>query len=131
MEFALAVHDRQLAEHGGREGVRDMNALESALARPQNLLSYGRNVTLFDMAAAYAAGIAKNHPFVDGNKRTSLVVCMSFLELNGFDSDTDEESIAIVFEELASGKLSEKALAAWLKQHAFGIKKEPRGSKKR
>ena len=126
LELVLAIHDRQLAEHGGREGVRDMNALKSALARPQNLLAYGNASTLFELAAVLAVGIAKNHPFIDGNKRTALVVAMSFLEVNGYESDTDEESIAVVFEQLAEGKLNERQLAAWLEEHAVAVKKAPK-----
>src|SRR3954447_2101174 len=93
LELVLVVHNRQLAEHGGPEGVRDMNALESALARPRNLLAYGDKPSLFRLAAAYAAGIAKNHPFLDGNKRTALVVCMTFLELNGVTAFFNEEQL--------------------------------------
>jgi death-on-curing protein len=78
------------------------------------------------MAAALAAGIAKNHLFIDGNKRTALVVAMSFLELNGYENDTDEESIAEVFEQLAEGKRSEKWLSAWLEERSVGVKKAPR-----
>jgi death-on-curing protein len=129
IDLVLLIHDRQLAEHGGREGVRNINLLESALARPHHLLTYQENVTLFDLAAAMAAGVARNHPFVDGNKRTALVISMAFLELNGMDSNGTEEEIALVFEELAAGTLTEKALARWLKEHAFASRKKPKRAK--
>jgi death-on-curing protein len=126
LELVLLIHDLQLTEHGGRQGIRDLNALKSAIARLQNLLSYGKKPTLFDLAASVAAGIAKNHPFIDGNKRTALVVAMSFLELNGFDSTATEEAIAIAFEQLAAGTLNDSQLARWFKQHAIPIRKRPR-----
>lgn len=125
LELVLIIHDRQLAEHGGREGVRDLNALKSALARPQNLLVYEHKSTLFQMAAALACGIAKNHPFIDGNKRTALVVAMGFLELNGYESDADEESIAVLFEQLAEGKIKEENVSAWLEENEVGVRKPP------
>jgi death-on-curing protein len=130
LELVLVIHDRQLAEHGGREGVHDLNALKSALERPQNLLAYGNTSTLFELAAVLAEGIAKNHPFIDGNKRTALVVAMSFLELNGSESDTDEESIAVIFEQLAEGKLHERQLSAWLEERAVGVESEEEQTKK-
>lgn len=125
LELVLVIHDRQLAEHGGREGVRDMNALNLALARPQNLLAYGNTSTLFELAAVLAVEITKNHPFIDGNERTAFVVAMSFLEANGQESEADEESVALIFEQLAAGKLNERQLAVWLEEHAVGVKKAP------
>jgi death-on-curing protein len=82
-DVVLAIHEMQLAEHGGPLGIRDRGLLESALARPQNVYHYRPGATLLEMAAAYAGGITQNHPFVDGNKRTGWVVCALFLELNG------------------------------------------------
>ena len=82
LPLVLAIHNRQLAEHGGSEGIRDQGLLESALFRPLNLLNYG-NPSIFELAAAYGYGITKNHPFIDGNKRTSYVVMRTFLKLNG------------------------------------------------
>ena len=112
----LAIHGELLAEHGGSEGVRDVGLLESALARPSNLLSYD-TPTLFDMAAAYAYGIAKNHPFVDGNKRTALACCDVFLQLNGFELNATEPEATTTFLALASGSLTEAELAHWISQH--------------
>jgi death on curing protein len=129
LEVVLVVHNRQLAEHGGPEGVRDMNALESALARPRNLLAYGDKPSLFRLAAAYAAGIAKNHPFLDGNKRTALVVCMTFLELNGVTAFFNEEQLAILFERLAGGEIKEAQLAEELQELAT-LKKQPQRQRK-
>ncbi|MGL5074500.1 MAG: type II toxin-antitoxin system death-on-curing family toxin, partial [Waterburya sp.] len=83
-EVVIAIHLRQLAEHGGSDGIRDRGLLESALFRPRNLFNYG-NSTIFDLAAAYGYGITSNHPFIDGNKRTSYVVMRTFLKLNGYD----------------------------------------------
>jgi death on curing protein len=111
----LAIHEAQIAEHGGLDGIRDMNALESAIARPQNLLAYG-NPDLAALAAAYAFGIANNHAFVDGNKRTSEVVTRTFLILNGSDlKSTDAEKVQ-VWSDLGAGRLSEAALADWLRE---------------
>src|SRR5277367_394505 len=88
----LVIHDRQLAEHGGSTGVRDESLLESALARPRNLLAYSEeNVSLYRLAAAYSRGISSNHPFVDGNKRTALVVSFAFLDVNGFEMTASQE----------------------------------------
>jgi death-on-curing protein len=110
----LAIHDEQLAEHGGGTGVRDIGLFESALARPRNQAEYG-NPDVADLAAAYAFEIAKNHPFVDGNKRTSYVISRLFLRLNGFDLTASEVERLRVWLDLASGKMSEEALAAWFR----------------
>lgn len=116
LDIALAVHDRQLAEHGGPTGVRDRGMLESALARPLNQWSYGED-DLCALAAAYAYGIARNHPFTDGNKRTAWVFARLFLRLNGQTlSFTPREAIAMVLA-LAAGELSEDELADWFRQH--------------
>lgn len=118
----LVVHDESLAEHGGREGVRDRALLESALARPKSLLAYSdKTVPLTRLAAAYAAGIARNHPFIDGNKRTALLVSFAFLELNGMQIEAPAEAIYLNFMRLAEGSLSEKVLAEWLEQNAVAI----------
>ena len=116
-ETVLAIHDRQLAEHGGGTGLRHARLLASALARPQNLLAYGADPPpdLPALAAAYAYGIATNHPFVDGNKRTAYVVCRTFLLVNGKDLNTDPTSKYITFLRLASGEVSEEALATWIR----------------
>ena len=116
LDIALGVHDRQLSEHGGPTGVRDQGALESALARPVNQWNYGED-DLCTLAAAYAYGIARNHPFVDGNKRTAWVFARLFLKLNGQTlSFTPRGAIDLVLS-LAAGELSEKELADWFRQH--------------
>lgn len=117
----FAMHQRQIAEHGGTEGVRDEGLLLSALARPENLYAYGENVDLATLAASYAFGVAKNHPFLDGNKRTALVVAVTFLNLNGFDFDAPEEETYLIFLKLAEGALSEEELAVWFRDRLFSI----------
>lgn len=115
LDAILAAHDDQLAEHGGGTGIRDQGLLESALARSRNLFAYGE-ASLAKLAAAYAFGIARNHPFVDGNKRTALVAAEGFLGLNGFDlAATDVEAVS-VFLSLAAGETTEEQLAAWFEQ---------------
>ncbi|MGY6588634.1 MAG: type II toxin-antitoxin system death-on-curing family toxin [Wenzhouxiangella sp.] len=117
-ELAEAIHDRQLAEHGGPGGVRDRGLLDSALARPQQLAAYGGlEVDAPALAAAYAFGMARNHPFVDGNKRTAYVLCRTFLVLNGWDMLGDLAERYPVFLGLAEGSVGEDELAAWLRRH--------------
>ncbi len=111
---ALALHDRLLALDGGAAGLCDAGLLQSALARPQQLHSYGDNPGIIDMAAAYIAGIVRNHPFIDGNKRTGFLLGVLFLELNGFHFTATEESAAQAILSLAAGTLDESALVAWL-----------------
>lgn len=113
---ALAVHDRQLAEHGGGTGVRDNGALQSALARPRNQWEYGEEDRCV-LAAAYAFGFARNHPFVDGNKRTAWTVANIFLALNGGELSFDELNAIRTVEQLAAGELSESELADWFRGH--------------
>lgn len=112
---ALAVHDRQLAEHGGGEGLRDAGALDFALARPHNRWEYGED-DFPVLAAAYAFGVVCNHPFVDGNKRTGWIVARLFLDLNGFDVECDEVVAIRTVEMLAAGELDEDELADWFRQ---------------
>jgi death-on-curing protein len=129
--LVLAVHDRQVAEHGGSAGLRDEGLLESALARPQQLHAYGDPAPdLADLAAALAYGLARNHPFVDGNKRTAHVAYRVFLELNGAELlATDEEKYVAILA-LAEGKVAESDFAAWLRERlrlaARGEAHEPR-----
>lgn len=115
-DAVLAMHKRQIAEHGGGDGVRDLGLLESALARPQNIAAYEPDADIASLAAAYAFGIAKNHPFVDGNKRTSLVACRTFLILNGYQLDASPTDKYLTFLSLAEGTLSEEELAEWLRE---------------
>lgn len=114
----LAIHDQQIAEHGGAYGVRDIRLLESALARPMQLEAYG-DPDVFDLAATYAHGIARNHPFLDGNKRTAYVVCMLFLRLHGFQLKASGPDRVILFERLGKGEIQQEGLAAWLREHAI------------
>ena len=116
--LALAIHDRQLAEHGGSGGVRDETLLDSALARPQQLHAYGDPAPdIAALAASLAFGIARNHPFVDGNKRTAAVVCETFIVLNGATLQADNVELYPVYLALAEGSLGETEFAAWLRQH--------------
>lgn len=112
---ALAIHDRLLALHGGATGLRDRGLLESALARPRQHYAYAGTPDIVDMAALYAAGIVRNHPFVDANKRTGFVVGVLFLELNGFDFRASEEDATQAVMALAAGTLDESGYAAWLR----------------
>lgn len=116
----LAIHEQQIAEHGGTAGVRDIGLLESALARPQNLAAYAEP-DIAAMAAAYGFGIARNHPFLDGNKRTSYVVALSFLRLNGIDVRADEAPRLDLWLRLAAGEVTEEQLAEWLRSHSVKV----------
>jgi death on curing protein len=112
----LAIHDEQLAEHGGLPGTRDINLLESALARPRQLEAYGNPAPdIAALAASYAFGIARNHAFVDGNKRTSFVVTRVFLVLNGYDIIADDLNKLKVWLSLGDGSMSEIDCAEWLR----------------
>ena len=116
-ETITAIHHRQIAEHGGSEGLRDEGLLLSALARPQNLLAYGEPAPdLASLAAAYAYGIARNHPFVDGNKRTALVAARTFLILNGVDLEATQDDKVLTFLSLAEGAVSEEELTDWIRK---------------
>lgn len=113
---ALALHDRQLAEHGGPSGIRDTGMLGSALARAVNQWSYGED-DLCALAAAYAFGLTRNHPFADGNKRTAWVTARLFLRKNGLSLSFEELDAIRTVERLAAGELSEDELADWFRQH--------------
>jgi death on curing protein len=115
---ALALHDRLLALHGGAVGLRDDGLLKSALARPQQHFAYAESPDIVDMAAANTWGIVRNHPFIDGNKRTGFVVGVLFLELNGYRFNASEEDAAQMVLELASGNLDEAGYIAFLRAHA-------------
>jgi len=123
--LVLAIHDRQIAEHGGSPGVRDEGLLESALARAQQLHAYGASAPdLADLAAALAFGLARNHPFVDGNKRTAHVAYRAFLALNGAELVATDEDKYVKMLALAEGKLAERGFAAWLRER---LRLAPRG----
>lgn len=116
--LVAALHRRQLAEHGGADGIRDAGLLESALNRPKQLFHYGDPPPdIAALAAAYAFGVAKNHPFFDGNKRTSCVIYELFLELNGYRLNAVETEEYQIFIALASGDLSEEGLANWIRRN--------------
>lgn len=116
LDAVLAIHQRQIAEHGGEAGVRDLGLLESALARPMNISAYEPDADIARLAAAYAFGVAKNHPFIDGNKRTALVACRTFLLLNGFQLTAQPADKYITFLSLAEGTVSEEELAEWIRE---------------
>jgi death-on-curing protein len=111
----LAAHDRQLAEHGGPDGLRNEGGLQSALARAPNLAAYG-DPDAAALASAYALGIARNHPFVDGNKRTAWIAARLFLRINGFHLRYDHEEAARVMLAVAAGDLDEDQFAEWLRE---------------
>lgn len=111
------LHLEQIAEHGGRPGLRDANTLESALARPRQQFTYRRSATLPRLAAALCIGLGKRHPFVDGNKRVALLATYSFLAINGLLLDAAETETAETVEAVAAGRMSEAALARWIDAH--------------
>ena len=112
----LAVHEEQLAEHGGAAGTRDAGLFESALARPRNLALYGQ-ADVADLAAAYGCGIARNHPFIDGNKRTAFVAVEIFLMLNGYDLMAPDADSVITMLAVAAGTMKDTDFAQWLRAH--------------
>jgi death-on-curing protein len=111
-----AVHDEQLAEHGGAAGVRDEGLFESALARPQHMAAYGQP-SVAELAAAYGWGLARNHPFIDGNKRTAFVAVELFLQLNGHELVADDAACVMTMLAVAAGDLPEADFAAWIANH--------------
>ena len=113
----LAVHEEQLVEHGGATGTRDIGLFESALARPQQLAHYDEPDAA-DLAAAYGYGIARNHPFIDGNKRTAFVAVELFLSLNGLELQADDGACVITMLAVAAGQMDEAAFARWLREHS-------------
>lgn len=116
-ESAEAIHNEQLAEWGGAEGLCDAGAVSSALSRPQNLAAYGDAA---DLAAAYAFGVAKNHPFIDGNKRTAWVLARLFLAKNELVLSSSDAEAVVIMLDLAAGELSEEELAGWLRERVSG-----------
>ncbi len=116
-DVVLAFHDSLLAEHGGSSGIRDEGLLVSALGRPENLFAYGKP-TLFDLAASYAFGLVKNHPFVDGNKRIGFATAGLFLELNGYRFRAEEVDVVLRTLALAAGEMGESEYAQWMKANS-------------
>jgi death-on-curing protein len=115
-EVVEAIHDEQIAWHGGHEGIRDTGLLESALDRPKNLAAYG-NPDLASLAANLGYGLAKNHPFVDGNKRTAFVSVETFLRLNGAALIVSDAECVLMMEKLAGESLSQEEFAIWIRQN--------------
>ena len=113
----LAAHEEQLADHGGTPGIRDAGLLESALARPLNFAAYGKP-DVCDLAAAYAVGLAKNHPFIDGNKRIAFVALELFLALNGHELVADDTECVMTMLALAAGTMDQAALADWIRSNS-------------
>lgn len=111
-----AIHDEQIAEHGGLQGTRDITLLQSALARPLHLVGYGKP-DIADLAACYGYGIAKNHPFNDGNKRTAFVVTELFLLMNGYDLTADDAACVLTMLSVAEGSITESEFADWIKRN--------------
>ncbi len=116
--IARAVHDRMLAEFGGLSGVRDEGLMESALARPQNVFHYGEEVGLFQLAASYCYGVVRNHPFIDGNKRTGFVVARVFLLLNGMSFSPAQGEPTQMIRALAAGEIGEAKLEQWFEDNS-------------
>jgi death-on-curing protein len=117
----LAIHSAQLAEHGGSDRIRDETLLDSALAKPQNVFAYAEQPDIFRLAASYAFGIARNHAFVDGNKRTALVVSLTFLDRNGWDIETTKKDLYFTFLHLADGSLPEDELTDWFTKQSIPL----------
>jgi death-on-curing protein len=120
---ALALHDRLLALHGGASGLRDEGLLLSALARPQQHFAYAESAGVIEMSSAYTAGIVRNHPFVDGNKRTGFVIGILFLELNGYRFTASEADAAQMVIALAAGELGERTYSEFLRANAVANRK--------
>ncbi len=116
-ETVLGLHEQSLSDHGGTSGIRDEGLLESALGKPQNQFAYG-SPNIFDLAASYAYGLVKNHPFLDGNKRTGFVAAVLILELNGWRFHAPEADAAIRTLALAAGEMTESGYAAWLESNS-------------
>jgi death-on-curing protein len=121
----LAIHEEQLAEHGGAAGMRDQGLFESALSRAQNLAAYDRPDAA-DLAAAYGFGMARNHPFIDGNKRTAFVALELFLDLNGFELAADDADCVITMLAVAAGELSDARFATWIRANTRAAPRVPR-----
>ena len=119
-DAVMAIHADLIAEYGGLDGIRDAGLLDSGLARPQNTLAYGEP-TLFELAAAYCAGIVRNHPFIDGNKRTGLMAAYAFLRLNGYRLVASEPEVVVMIRDLAAGEIDEAELAAWIAASAQAV----------
>jgi death on curing protein len=118
-EVVLAIHDEQIAEHGGSAGIRDAALLSSALARPKQQAHYADDPSVFDLAAAYAYGIIRNHPFIDGNKRTGFLAAYVFLNSNGWQLNSSEINTVHAVLSLAAGEMDESGFSNWLKSNSI------------
>lgn len=120
LDVILAIHEAQLSEHGGRQGIRDVALLKSALARPQQRITYGdpRPDTI-ELAATYAIAILQNHPFIDGNKRTAFVALVTFLRLNGYELQADDASCVLAFLDLATETSAEADFIAFIRNNTM------------
>ena len=116
-QIVLALHAEQLAEHGGLDGIRDEGMFDSALARPQNLIAYNQDADVAMLAASYTYGLAKNHPFIDGNKRIAFITGELFIELNGFELIASDGDCVLTMLAVADGSLSEDELADWYRSN--------------
>jgi death-on-curing protein len=117
-QVVTAIHQMLIAEHGGLPGIRDQGLLDSALARPRQQAAYGKKNSVFQLTAAYSYGLARNHPFVDGNKRIALTVAAVFLEINGYSLNAPEAEAVIIYQQLADGRLTEEGLVEWMRERA-------------
>jgi death on curing protein len=117
--LARTIHDDQIERFGGSHGIRDESLFLASLDRPRNLFAYGDSPTLFDLAAAYAFGIAQNHPFIDGNKRTGFVLAAVFLELNGYSLDAPNSEVVSIMEGLAQGLETQESVALWMQSRSI------------
>ena len=117
-----AIHNDQLREHGGLPGIRDENVLESALARPQQKWHYGEGADIATLAAAYGFGLVRNHPYRDGNKRIGFLAIAAFLGMNGYDLEVTDADVVTQILALAEGRVSEEALAAWIRTHSTRLR---------
>ena len=120
-QLARAIHDDQIAQHGGSVGIRDENLFLASLDRPKNLFAYGTSPNLFDLAAAYGYRIAKNHPFIDGNKRTGFILMALFMELNSYSFDDSEMEVVLMMERLATDLEDQESIAIWLQEKSILI----------
>ena len=121
----LRLHEASLAEHGGLQGFRDEGLFDSAIVRPQQVLNYREDASLAELGAAYAYGIARNHPFADGNKRAAYIAMDTFCQLNGWEIGASEAEIFTAMLALAAGELAEEQLAAWVGQHLRRLEAAP------
>ena len=120
-EIVISVHQMLLAEHGGASGIRDETLLDSELNRPRQRFAYSDTLPIYELASSYCYGLAKNHPFVDGNKRVALTTAAIFLEINGYSLTAPEANTVVIIEQLAAGNITEDELSNWFKEWSHSI----------